>query len=207
MKCNNCGNIVTGNFCSNCGQKLDSGSSSNTEILNKNWTEETNYGAIITYPEVRELIKISTEKSPLRLSFDQYIKLADVIQQQFTGFSNEKIIKFIIPISKKYGIGTGKSFETVLQMTVQKTIVKVYCALAKNGYPLKETQNAKDGLIFIAELPGYIWTVGGTILISVSEKDLNSSLEIKVRVEGQLYDWGKSKTVIRKIISDIEKCE
>lgn len=200
MECAHCGNLVTGPYCSNCGQKMDNKTIDSIPIQNRNWLEETNYGAIINYSEVQDLIRIHAEGARSRLDVSKFMKLVDLIQQQLSGFSGEGIIKFF----KKSGLGTGKSFETILTIPLSKAIVKVYCALAKNGYPLKETQNSKDGLIIIAELPADIRIHGGTIRILIEKNDSNSRIEVKVRVEGQLIDWGKSKSVIKKIVADIE---
>lgn len=205
-KCEKCGNPIseTINYCSICGKKISLPRKIKKPILQDHWSNEKDYGSLLKYPEVRELISESAKKALPKLTAEEFTKIADLVLKPTTGIPLEKICDILLPISKKYGIGTGKSYSWIVSYPVSEAIVRIFCSLAKNGYPLKEVQKANNGLLIIAQLPSDIWTVGGTIMLMVEASSLGSRVEINVKIEGQLLDWGKSKAVIKKIIIDIE---
>ena len=49
-----------------------------------------------------------------------------------------------------------------------------------------------------------MWTWGGDIIITTEDFSSYTEVNVDAKIKGQLYDWGKSKGVIKKIFSNIE---
>lgn len=201
MYCHNCGNKVIGNYCSNCGTKIKDENSSNAPT---NWALEQNFDELIKYPEVRALISAYAEKSSKSLSSKEFLSLVDLAFVPIGGLSLKKLTDVIVPVYQKLGISTGKSAKEKFNQPVQLVIVKSLCSLAINGYPLESSDKAINGLVLTAKIPSDMWTWGGNILITIEDFSSYTEVNVDAKIKGQLYDWGKSKGVIKKIFSDIE---
>ena len=203
MYCHNCGKKVIGNFCSNCGTKVIGGNPdpSNAKI---DWTAEQELDRLIKYPEVRKEISKYANESKKRLSSQKFLELVDLTFAPLVGLSTKSLSEIIVPLYHKLGINTGKSAKRNFNQIIQEVIVKSLCSLAKNGYPLKSCELAANGIVLTAEIPSSMWTWGGNIVISIEEITPFSEITIVTKIKGQLYDWGKSKKVIKKILSDID---
>lgn len=204
MYCQNCGAVVTGNFCSNCGAKVIVPADA---VINPPEPAvvalENKYESLIKQPEVRNLIAKYAQQSPHTLSAQDFLQLADLAYKPIPGVSFSKLSEAVVPIFTKLGIHTGKSFEETISATTSDVIVKVLCSLAKNGYTLKTVDQATNGIIVHAEISSDFWTWGGDLLLVIEECQLDTKVKIDVKIKGQLYDWGKSKGVIDKIVNDI----
>ena len=204
MFCHDCGKKVIGNYCSYCGTKVIG----EKEIeANSNWTTERNFDQLIKYPEVRKLISKYAQEATSTISAQEFLSFADLAFKPITGISSAKLADRLLPIFQKSGISTVKSTKVNLNQTIQELIIKVLCSLTKNGYPIDSTEDVHDGFIFVAQIPSDMWTWGGSIVISVEETEDLCILNIAAKIKGQIYDWGKSKKVIQKVLADIEEIE
>jgi len=204
MYCHNCGNKVIGNYCSSCGTKINGENSFNTPT---NWALEQNFDELIKYPEVRALVSAYAEKSSKSLSAKEFLGLVDLAFAPIGGLSLRKLTDVMVPVYQKSGISTGKSAKEKFNQSVQLVVVKCLCSLAINGYPLESSDKAINGLVLTAKIPSDMWTWGGNILITIEDFSSYTEVNIDAKIKGQLYDWGKSKGVIKKIFSDIENMQ
>ena len=171
------------------------------------WSLEKDYETLINYPEVRDLVAKSARKSHKNSSAQEFLESVDFAFKLRTGFSLKTLSDVIVPIYQKIGMSTGKSAIKTVSLTVSEVIVKTLCSLVKSGYPLKATERASNGLILIARIPSDMWTWGGDLLITIEELNLKTRIAIDIKIKGQLYDWGKSKSVIKKMLSGLEELE
>lgn len=164
---------------------------------------DSKYEAVLKKPEVRLLIQQFARQSSASISAEEFLKLADFAFKPVAGVSLVQITQIVVPIAQKLGIQTGKSSTHSFAMPATEVIVKLLCSLAKNGYALQTVEKGSNGLVLLAKLSSDFWTFGGDILITLEDQDSNTLVSIDVKIKGQLYDWGKSKSVIDKITGDI----
>lgn len=178
-----------------------------SNILSANQVVDTNqenkYEVLINKAEVRNLIAKYAQQSPHHLSAEDFLHLVDLAYKPIPGLSLSKLTEVMLPVFNKLGIKTGKSLISVIASPTSDIIIKVLCSLAKNGYALKAVEPASNGLILHAEISSDFFTWGGDILIVIEEQVSNTKISIDATIKGQLYDWGKSKGVINKILSDV----
>lgn len=205
--CQKCKEKLAGKYCSNCGTKADNEPSSNEIKHLRNWQDEKDIGLIISNPEIQEFIKSYTDRTKKPISAEEFLKRFDFLFSPLTGLSLKTLMDITVPIYKKIGIKTGKSKSALLNYPIQVVLVKLLCSLIKNNYPLKEVQEAKNGIVLIAEIPSCMKTFGGEIIILLDNQIPNTKVSVDARIKGQLYDWGKSKSIIKTLISDIEEIE
>jgi hypothetical protein len=213
MYCSNCGAQASGNFCFACGAKLavdqpvametSTADSHATSGIPANPLLDNNYALLLQSPDVRRLIEHYAKQAPSNRSAEDFLKLADHAVKPFTKVSFATIAQIIVPIYQQLGIKTGKSYSNTFAISIQDMIIKILCSLAKNGYPLQSVERASNGLLFLARLNSDMWTWGGDIVITLENQDSKTSVSIDVKIKGQLYDWGKSKSIIEKISTDI----
>ena len=72
---------------------------------------------------------------------------------------------------------------------------------------MKEVHEANNGIVLIASIPSSMKTFGGEIIISLEEKAAETKVTVDAKIKGQLYDWGKSKSIVKALFLDIEEIE
>lgn len=202
MYCHHCGKEVFGNYCSNCGTQVMGANLSHTGT---SWDTESDFDKLIHYPAVRKIISKYADESPKRTSAKAFLKLVDTAIAPIAGLSTETLAEIVVPIYEKIGISTGKSEMRQYHQSIQKVIVKSFCSLAKNGYPLDTYKKANNGIVLTATIPSDLWTWGGNIIISIEEFPSFTQVNIATKIKGQFYDWGKSKKLINKFLLDIDQ--
>lgn len=204
MYCHNCGKELFGNYCSNCGAKAISAAPGSEGL---DWRSERNFNLLMKHPEVRKLIAKYADQASEKMSAKEFLQLVDLLFIPLAGLSTEKISSKIVPLYKSLGISTGKTASRVFTQSIQESVVKSLCSLAKRGYPLESLDGASDGVILVAKIPSDMWTWGGKVVISIREEESVSEINIATKIGGQLYDWGKSKKLIEGFILDMEGME
>jgi|SRR5215813_14910388 len=59
-----------------------------------------------------------------------------------------------------------------------------------------------------AWIPSGIWSWEGKIRVAVLSQQGNTEIYAETEIPGQMYDWGKSKRTINKLLTDIQElCE
>ena len=204
--CPECREKITGKYCAECGTKgVDKNEIKGLVI--KSWWEEKDLKLVVENPTVQGIIKRYLAQSKKSISADVFLKRIDTIFSPLTGLSLKEVVDVALPIYKKLGIKTGKSKTVSYTDLIQKVLLKILCSLAKNNYPLIEAKEALNGMVLIAEIPSDMKTFGGEVIISLKENEAEVEVGIDAKIKGQLFDWGKSKSVIKNIHKDIEDFE
>lgn len=205
MYCSECGQPARGKFCSHCGAPLIP--SQPAEALTPNaivpdWDREVHYDVILNYPGVRETIERHAREAPQRLSGEKFLQLAEKVMP--TGVPLESLAAVVQPLYARLGIKTGKERVQELSAPVGKAIVRTLCSLASHGQIVRSVTQANDGCLFEAELPSDIFAMEGKFLVSVRRTGFELA-EVRgiTCIEGQLYDWGKSKRCLEQLFRDL----
>ncbi len=202
MYCHQCGAKVNGNYCSRCGAKITT-ANSDFEPFPKDWANEIRYETLLRHPEVRDLIARHASQSQKSMSADDFLKLCDKAFVPITGVSLALIGAIVKPIYVNLGIKTGKTRRKLFTLPAGKVLVAAICSLARHGQPLNKVIQGQDGCVLQVGLPSDMWSFAGDFLITVQRQEEGSSVEAATVIKGQLYDWGKSKRILKKLFNDI----
>lgn len=203
MYCHQCGAKAYGTYCSRCGAKLIT-DDKNHEILLQDWTDEIRYDVLLHQTEIRNLILRHSSQSQKRMSADDFLELCDKAIVPLTGISLAKIGMIVQPIYATLGIKTGKLRKEFYTAPAGKVIVAVICSLARHGQAINQIEQGQDGCLLRADLPSDIWSFAGDLLITIERQEQRISVEAITVIKGQLFDWGKSKRVLRELFDDIK---
>ena len=203
MYCHQCGAKAYGTYCSNCGAKLIA-NDSHLGPLPQDWADEIRYEVLLSRPEVRDLIARQASQSQKRMSADDFLELCDKAFVPLTGVSLAKIGAILQPIYAKLGVKTGKTRKEFYTAPAGKVLVAAICSLARRGEPLNKVEQGLDGCLLKAGIPSDMWSFAGDFLITIQREEQGTSVEAVTIIKGQLYDWGKSKHILKELFDDIK---
>ena len=164
------------------------------------WQNQTDYETLLRNPEVRDLLA-KQKPAATRLTGEQFIE------------SFGKILKSPIPLAPamgimqdvygRLGVHTGKTRTERYRRPVGRVIVSALCALAPAGYKVQDVHQATDGCMLICGIPSDMFSLAGQLLVTILREAEGASVHADVRIEGQLFDWGKSKRCLDQLFSGI----
>jgi hypothetical protein len=168
------------------------------------WQNDVDYEKLIHTPAVRDLL---ARQKP---------EQARMTGEEFVG-SFEKIIKSpvaLVPamtimrdIYGRMGIHTGKTREEKYPQPVGRVIVSALCGIAKSGYKVQDVRQASDGCMLICEIPSDMFSLSGQLFITIRRELEGTSVQADTHIEGQLYDWGKSKRALDNLFAEIAEAK
>jgi len=101
------------------------------------------------------------------------------------------------------GIKTTKARQMHLPHNFGHVLLGTICSLAKHCMKIQSVSETQQSCMIEAVLPSSMWAWQGTIRLAVVAEDTGTGLIAETEVPGQLYDWGKSKRTIEKLLSEI----
>lgn len=205
MFCSNCGTDLSGpaacgNFCVHCGTKLILPIA---EALPADWSGEHRYETLLRYPEIRAQIERAAAECRTWLTGEHFLKLSEKAFEPLMGVSLGTVQALTQPISLKLGLKTGKSREELLAAPLGQTIVAALCSLARHGRKLTKVHQAEDGCILEATLPPDLRAMSGEVLVTIRRAGNHTRVEATTKIQGQVYDWGKSKQCLNQLFSEL----
>jgi hypothetical protein len=201
MFCSECGKPAQGTFCSHCGTPLAA-----TELATEavpEWDCEVQYETILKYPGVRDTIERHARQASKRLTGEQFLMLADKLVP--LGVSLEGLASVVQPFYARLGIKTGKERVRQVAAPVGQVIVRTLCSLARHGQTLRGVTQALDGCLLEANLPSDLFSLEGTLLVSVRRSGTQAEVCGTTHIGGQLYDWGKSNRCLDTLFTDLSR--
>ncbi len=103
----------------------------------------------------------------------------------------------------RLGVHTGKTRSELYHRPVGQVMVFALCALARGGYKLQDVRQASDGCMMIHEIPSDMFSLAGQLLVTIQRVPGGASVHADTHIEGQLYDWGKSKRCLDQLFNGI----
>jgi len=140
--------------------------------------------------------------SKKRLSGEDFLALCDKIVP--LGFSLEKTAELVVPIFAKLGAKAGKEHSETLSRPPGSVIVAALCSLARQGQVLQQVRQLEDGCLLEATLPSDMWSWSGRVYVSIRRAGAETVVDGATKIEGQLFDWGKSKRCLEALFADIK---
>ena len=204
MYCHNCGFETENESCPKCGTSIVK---SDSKIITS-WRKETDLKKVAKHPDVLDQIHEFSKLSNERINSQYLLDKFDLVFGTFTGASTNLIIEIATPIYAKLGVKTGKKSELTLDIPINEVFVKLLCAISANKkLEFNEFHQAIDGLLIICKVKPDLLSYKGDLLITLKEKNHEVIAEFNLVIKGQLYDFGKSKRIIAKILTDLKSIE
>lgn len=201
MFCSNCGTEASGNFCSKCGAPLKDAPASPSAVVT-DWSQEVRYDQLIRIPEVRDVVGRHAAMARKNLSGEDVLGLFDKVLP--LGVSLEKLGAVVQPIYAQLGMKTGKERSESLSSPPGTVIVAALCSLARNGQALQQVRQFEDGCLLEASLPSDIWSWQGVLYVGIRKDADGTRVEAATSINGQWFDWGKSKRCLETLFADLK---
>jgi hypothetical protein len=211
MFCSRCGSEASGNFCSKCGAALAQppAPASSTAAPGQSapnaddWENEIRYDVLMQRPEVREMISRQAAVAPKRASAEDFLAGADKLIKAPVPFG--VVTEILLPIYARLGIHTGKARRESVGLPPGRVLVNVIGTLARHGYHPKTVQQANDGCSIEALVPSDLWSSEGSLLVTVQRTANGTEVEAATLINGQLFDWGKSRAILDEFFDELTK--
>lgn len=207
MYCAECGESVRGKFCSNCGTRAGESADELTlaDVVD-GWAHEVRYDTLLKFPAVRAMIEQHERQAPKRLSGEQFLALADKLMPQPVPLEGLAAVTQIV--LTRLGVKTDRRREERVAAPVGEVIVRILCSIARNGQKIRGVTQAADGCVIEAAQPSDVWSLEGTLLITVRRRADNvaeSEVSVTATVTGQVFDWGKNRRSIDGLFGDVRR--
>lgn len=206
MYCSNCGVKAGGNFCFQCGcrlQQADEVASEGLVPTIQSWDEDANYERIAQHPEVRTAIASHAAQARPGLSAEAILEIADKVVP--IGISYSAVASIAQPMWASLGVRTGKQRSAVLDLPIGRTMARVLCSLAKNQQPVQRVEQEADGCTIQAELPSSIWAMKGVLTVKLTRQDDGCVVTVATDIPGQAFDWGMSQRCLDTMLQEIQQ--
>ncbi|WDI43558.1 hypothetical protein [Bremerella sp. P1] len=206
MYCSNCGVKAGGNFCFQCGcrlQQADEVASEGLVPTIQSWDEDANYERIAQHPEVRTAIASHAAQARPCLSAEAILEIADKVVP--IGISYSAVASIAQPMWASLGVRTGKQRSAVLDLPIGRAMARVLCSLAKNQQPVQRVEQEADGCTIQAELPSSIWAMKGVLTVKLTRQDDGCVVTVATDIPGQAFDWGMSQRCLDTMLQEIQQ--
>lgn len=208
MYCSNCGTKAQGNFCSQCGNPLQSANRLEAiEALEQacrpeppHWENDTLFENIVQVDAIRNAIALNAINAVKGVSAEAIFALYDKIIA--SPIPLERLAAVIQPLYDSWGIRTGKEHIEVLAVPIGRAIAQTLCSFAKNGQAFQNATQIENGCLLIAELPSSLCSLTGKLQVRLLRQDNSTLVEASTIIPGQAFDWGKSTRCLELFFSD-----
>lgn len=221
MYCSECGQQVSGKFCSHCGHRLAAAAApqplADVRILDESqlrtpdvvpespvdWDHEVRYESLLSVPAFRETINRHAGMARKTLSGEDFLKLCDKVMPM--GVPLDKVASLVQPLYARLGIVTGKQRVGHVPAPVGRVMLRMLCSLARRGQSLRIVKQADDGCCFEAMLPSDLFALEGDLLVGVRRLDAFTEVTAATKIPGQFFDWGKSNRCLDSLFEDLQR--
>ncbi|PQO39020.1 hypothetical protein C5Y96_03910 [Blastopirellula marina] len=206
MYCSNCGVKAGGNFCFQCGYRLQHEGVVAFEDLVPavlSWEDDADYERIAKHPEVRTVIASHAAQARPGLSAEALMEIADKVVP--IGISYSAVAAVAQPMWASLGVRTGKQRSAVMTVPIGRAIARVLCSLAKNQQAVQRVEQEADGCTIQAELPSSIWAMKGVLTVKLMRQDNGCVITVATDIPGQAFDWGMSQRCLDTLLLEVQE--
>jgi hypothetical protein len=180
------------------------------EAAPADWSEEIRYAVLTAIPEVRDRIAHATAGARKGISADDFLGAADKLLDKSLGMPlpMATVADVVEPIYERMGIRTSKRRAGDVQWPAGRVIVAILCSLASRSISIVKVEQAGDGCVIEAKVPSSPRAMAASLLVTASRAQSNAAgahVEAAATVQGQLFDWGLSKSVLDHLFADIDR--
>lgn len=197
--CSHCGASAENKFCSRCGQPL----AASPAAPGGDWRQLICFEEVVRAPEARARIQAGAARSRKRLSGEEFLAMAGSVMS--IGVPLDKLAGVVQPLYASWGVKTGKEQRQRVHAPPGETLVRVLCSLAERGQELRQVQQADDACTLVATFPSDLLALEGRLLVTVERAAEGSHVVAATKIEGQAFDWGKSRRGLERLFTDLQR--
>ncbi len=204
MFCSQCGVKASGNFCFQCGHRLQSAIEHAADGFVPAivaWEDDAVYERVAANVEVRTAIASHAAQARPGLSADALMEIADKVVP--IGVSYSAVTAVAQPMWASLGVRTGKERTETLVEPIGRVLAKVLCSLATHQQTVQRVEQAEQGCTILAELPSSIWAMKGELSITLARQDKQCVVTAATNIPGQAFDWGLSQRCLEALFVDL----
>ena len=177
MFCSECGKPAQDKFCSHCGVPLAA-----TKLIAKiepteitpDWDHEVQYESILKYPGVRDTIRAPCLAGAKAFDWRAVLDVGRQVSANGSVARRARIRRAATLCA--LGIKTGKERVARVVAPIGQVIVRALCSLASHGQKLRSVTQAADGCLFEAALPSDLFSLEGTLLVSIKRNESHAEV-------------------------------
>ncbi len=166
------------------------------------WTQELNYQAVLSATDARKRIAAAGWGVTPGLTADDLLAIFDAVSP--IGVSLQKLNGALLPIYDKIGIKTLRWARGSFIAPPGRVLLALMCVLAKNSLEVAEVHQEVQQCGLTVKIPSSLYTNQGQLLVLLRHESTMVQMEIRTRILGQYFDWGKSKRLIDHLFSGIQ---
>ncbi|WP_254512446.1 hypothetical protein [Anatilimnocola floriformis] len=166
------------------------------------WRYESRVSALVTWPEVREAVALAERQATKPVSAEKILSIADKLLPQVV--SMEGVAQLAQLIWTRAGVKTDRRREGFVAAPIGETILRTICSLARRSQVVQGVSQASDGCVLEATQPSDMWSLAGTLVITIRQHTANiSEVTAVATVTGQMFDWGKNGRCLQALFDDL----
>lgn len=216
MICPNCNTPGQGNYCAHCGHQMFSGHCKHCrkEVFGNFCahcgTLFSPHGFIVA---IKALISHIPLRTQIRQAFanpvhaQRFLDRLDLSFKSVKDFEVKTLEEITAPIQKELGITGTLTKHQVMDGTAVEVVANILLVLAKNAYSIDAVRGGSNGFLITAIVPYDLPIWGGNLLFLVETLDEGVKLSVDAKIRGEAYTLEQSKTLIKRMLSEIEAVE
>ena len=228
MFCSECGKPVSGKFCTYCGTPVQAPegpvpmtgvaglstpptatfSEAPPAVPSQDWSHEVNYAALVHHPQVQDILARQIPPAKL-MSGEDFMSNAQTLAGKFIPGGDKMLpqvplMNLAHDVYTRMGIKSGKTRTEHFSQPVGRILVAALCSAKRNGFGLRDVQQASDGCLMNCSLASDMFSLEGDLFISIKrEENGTTTVDAFTRIAGQMFDWGKSNRALNQLFSDL----
>ena len=100
---------------------------------------------------------------------------------------------------KFLGMGRFNNRDQLISAPCGTVLVSVLCYLVSSEITFTSIQQGSDACRLICKIPMSMRSWQGELEITVTRRMRECKMEADTSIEGQIYDWGRSKSILQKL--------
>ncbi len=161
------------------------------------WTRDLDYQAVLATQFARDRLAAAAWGITPGLTADDLLGIFDAVSP--VGVSLQKLNGALLPIYDKIGIKTLRWARGSFTAAPGRVLLSLLCALAKNSLEVTDVHQASMQCGLTVKIPSSLYTNQGELLVLLRQEADEVLVEIRTRIFGQYFDWGKSKRLIDEL--------
>ena len=166
------------------------------------WRFEPHFSQLLAWPEVRQAVAAAERQTVRPVSGEKILSIADKLLPQVV--SMEGVAQLAQLIWTRLGVKTDRRREGFVAAPIGEATTRALCSLVRRGQAVRGVSQAHDGCILEADQPSDLWSLAGTLIITIRQHGMNvTEVTAVATVTGQMFDWGKNGRCLQTLFDDL----
>jgi hypothetical protein len=162
----------------------------------------TTYRQVVDDPRCQEILKWAAAEADTQMSGEEFLSSA------------AKVASIPLPLGAigaglgrgyaALGVKTGKTQTHVVNQPYGYVLLAVLAFLAASAMPIVDVADTSEQAVVQAVLPSNPLSWRGRVIVALRADEGRVHVEAGTKIPGQLYDWGRSKRVLAKLLQAVD---